>query len=187
MLTSPTTGVRQYNQKKGCNLNLRVGISSGPVVGGFTGFIGRTFDVWGDSVNVASRMESSGVPGRIQVSGATYAIVNDTYQFETRRSVQVKGKGDMWCYLLSNAPDPRLEVLAQRQNRLLAWRRSLASLVGQIKMRTHLLNWVRRARKRIAQGGVVPTPIAAYVFCMFCLATKVNIMLMCVASNKCAT
>lgn len=81
------------------DLELRVGLASGPLVGGVIGRRRLLFDVWGDTVNTAARMESSGIPGRVQVAPATWNVVRDDYRFE-RRDVEVKGLGPMTTYLL---------------------------------------------------------------------------------------
>jgi adenylate cyclase len=80
--------------------SLRVGIDSGPVV---AGVIGRTkfgYDIWGDTVNTASRMESHAPPGAIQVTERTCTRLADRFVLEKREGVVVKGKGDMTTYLL---------------------------------------------------------------------------------------
>jgi adenylate cyclase len=77
----------------GHSLSIRVGIASGPVVAGVVGTKKFFYDVWGDTVNVASRMESSGLPGRIQVSMETYERAKDQFEFESRGVIDVKGKG----------------------------------------------------------------------------------------------
>jgi guanylate cyclase len=82
-------------------LQLRIGLASGPVVAGVIGQRRILFDLWGDTVNTASRMESAGVPGRIQVAGATRALLGDGYAFEEREA-EVKGMGRMTTYLLTD-------------------------------------------------------------------------------------
>ena len=76
-------------------LQLRIGINSGPVVAGVVGQKRFLFDLWGDAVNIASRMESHGQPGTIQITEATHALVEDRYECVDRGVVDVKGKGPM--------------------------------------------------------------------------------------------
>jgi guanylate cyclase len=83
-------------------LELRAGLASGPVVGGVIGQRRILFDLWGDTVNIASRMESSGVPGRIQVAPSTRDLLRDSWSFEEREPVEVKGLGRMTRYLLAD-------------------------------------------------------------------------------------
>jgi class 3 adenylate cyclase len=84
----------------GVELTLRIGMDSGPVIAGVIGRQKFGYDLWGDTVNTASRMESQGVAGRIQVSEATYARLRDAYEFEARGEIDVKGKGRRNAYLL---------------------------------------------------------------------------------------
>nr|WP_017662039.1 adenylate/guanylate cyclase domain-containing protein [Baaleninema simplex] len=81
-------------------IQIRIGINSGAVVAGVIGIKKFIYDLWGDTVNVASRMESTGIPGRIQVTGDTYHRLTDRFMFEERGLVSVKGKGEMTTYWL---------------------------------------------------------------------------------------
>ncbi len=81
-------------------LSVRIGIDTGPVVAGVIGRRKFIYDLWGDTVNTASRMETHGLPGRIQVTERTYRCLNPGYRFERRGSIDVKGKGEMVTYFL---------------------------------------------------------------------------------------
>jgi class 3 adenylate cyclase len=77
---------------------IRIGIHTGPIVAGVVGKKKFAYDIWGDTVNTASRMESSGTPGKINISGATYEIVKDFFEFTYRGKVQAKNKGAIDMY-----------------------------------------------------------------------------------------
>ena len=81
-------------------LAVRIGIDTGPVVAGVIGTSKFSYDLWGDTVNTASRMESEGVAGCIQVTACTYERLRDGYRFERRGPIPVKGKGEIVTYLL---------------------------------------------------------------------------------------
>jgi len=86
-------------------LELRIGINSGPVVAGVIGRKRFLYDLWGDAVNMASRMESQGTPGQIQVTRPTYELLCDEFELEPRGEVAIKGKGNVetW-YLVGRRP-----------------------------------------------------------------------------------
>ena len=92
--------IREYRQKSNIPLELRIGINSGAAVAGVIGKKKFIYDLWGDSVNTASRMESHGLPGQIQVSESTYTLIKDLFEFENRGRMEVKGLGLVQSYLL---------------------------------------------------------------------------------------
>ncbi|HEX8458979.1 MAG TPA: adenylate/guanylate cyclase domain-containing protein [Pyrinomonadaceae bacterium] len=89
-----------FNRARAASLDIRTGINTGPVVAGIIGTSKFIYDLWGDAVNTASRMESHSTPGRIQVTEATYERLRDRYRLEPRGTVNVKGKGEMPTYFL---------------------------------------------------------------------------------------
>ncbi|NEP63351.1 MAG: adenylate/guanylate cyclase domain-containing protein, partial [Symploca sp. SIO2G7] len=92
-----------FNTRTNQNISLRIGIHTGPVVAGVIGLKKFAYDLWGDTVNTASRMESHGVPNGIQISEATYQRLQDSgvhYDFYPRGPIVIKGKGPMVTYLL---------------------------------------------------------------------------------------
>ena len=92
--------ISDFSHTHNQDFSIRIGINSGPVVAGVIGIKKFIYDLWGDTVNTASRMESHGKPGCIQVTSTTYQLLQEKYIFESRGSIQVKGKGMMNTYLL---------------------------------------------------------------------------------------
>ncbi len=89
---------------------LRIGIHTGPVIAGVVGKNKFAYDIWGDAVNTASRMESSGIPGQVNISGTTYQFVADYFQCVHRGKVEAKNKGEIDMYLVEG---PKAQVVVE--------------------------------------------------------------------------
>ena len=85
------------------SLQVRIGINSGSAVGGIVGTTKFHYDLWGDMVNTASRMESHGLPGKIQIARPTYELVNEQFQCEPRGLLEIKGKGELEAWFVNRA------------------------------------------------------------------------------------
>jgi class 3 adenylate cyclase len=100
-----------YIQRRPTNrdkrVDFRIGINSGPLIAGVIGHRKFQYDLWGDAVNTASRMESSGTPGKIQITRETYELIKDEFVCESRGKVMVKGKGELETWYLSEAKHPK--------------------------------------------------------------------------------
>jgi class 3 adenylate cyclase len=89
-----------FNLKNNQSLRMRIGINSGPIVAGVIGKSRFIYDLWGDCVNTAARMESHGMPEEIHVSEHTYKLLADKFEFENRGIIEIKGKGPMSTFFL---------------------------------------------------------------------------------------
>uniref|UniRef100_A0A8C1G8U3 adenylate cyclase n=1 Tax=Cyprinus carpio TaxID=7962 RepID=A0A8C1G8U3_CYPCA len=97
--------MKYINEHSFNNFQMKIGLNIGPVVAGVIGARKPQYDIWGNTVNVASRMDSTGVPDRIQVTTDLYHVLESKgYQLECRGLVKVKGKGDMTTYFLNSGP-----------------------------------------------------------------------------------
>jgi class 3 adenylate cyclase len=106
----------EFSRQFGERIEIRVGIHAGPVVAGVIGKRKFIYDVWGDTVNTASRMESHSVAGQIQVTREAYELLKDRYDFEPRGEIDVKGKGRMTTWFLVGAkPDSKGKKRVQTQ------------------------------------------------------------------------
>ena len=101
--------MKEMKHKKGEMWDLRIGIHTGSVIAGVVGHKKITYDIWGDTVNTASRMESSSTPGRINISGHTYDFVKDYFICEYRGKMPVKYKGNIDMYYV-NGIRPELKI-----------------------------------------------------------------------------
>ncbi len=92
--------LQTVNRAYAMNFQLRIGVHSGPVIAGVLGLKKFAYDIWGDAVNTASRMESHGVPGEIQISKETFELVKGRYNCISRGEIDVRGKGTLETYLV---------------------------------------------------------------------------------------
>ncbi len=92
--------IATFNKRNNLDLSIRIGIHTGSVVAGVIGLQKFSYDLWGNTVNIASRMESHGLPGKIQVTEETYNRLRDQFILEKRGEISVKGRGVMTTYLL---------------------------------------------------------------------------------------
>jgi adenylate cyclase len=98
--------LRKEREAKGLDYwELRIGIHTGPVIAGVVGKNKFAYDIWGDAVNTASRMESSGIPGEVNISGATYEIIKDNFNCQHRGKIAAKNKGEIDMYLVEGLKD----------------------------------------------------------------------------------
>ena len=106
--------LRRYNRVNGTKLGMRIGIHAGPAVAGVIGVKRFLYDVWGDTVNVASRMESTGATGAIQVTEAVHRQIRGQFEFRAREALDIKGSGPMATYWLLGPVAPVASADARR-------------------------------------------------------------------------
>ncbi|MEY3777197.1 MAG: hypothetical protein RIR83_1239 [Pseudomonadota bacterium] len=92
--------LKAFNQENGKELDMRIGLNTGPVVAGVIGYTKFSYDLWGNTVNTASRMESTSKPGRVQVSPATYEAIKNDFNLEDGGLMECKGLGEILTHLL---------------------------------------------------------------------------------------
>jgi adenylate cyclase len=102
----------ETGEEFGADLKLRIGAALGPVMAGVIGAERFTYDIWGDAVNLAARLEGTGQPGRIQVSAAFREVLGDAFAFEPRGPIEIKGVGreETWFLTGEKALDVRPET-----------------------------------------------------------------------------
>jgi class 3 adenylate cyclase len=91
---------REKESKGEIPFEIRIGIHTGPVVAGIVGVKKYAYDIWGDTVNVAARMEQNSEPGKINISGSTYELVKDKFHCDHRGKIQAKNKGEIDMYFV---------------------------------------------------------------------------------------
>ncbi len=95
--------IQQRKQENPNALDIRIGIHSGPVIAGIVGVKKFAYDIWGDTVNTAARMEQNSKPGKVNISEATYHLIKEDFTFESRGKIETKGKGAMEMYFVNQA------------------------------------------------------------------------------------
>ena len=105
--------IDEHNETHEQSLQLRIGLCTGPLVAGVIGSKKLSYDIWGDTVNVASRMESTGVPGRIQVTETIVRASEKSFAFEERGMVKVKGRGEIRTFFVAQNESAPSSVMTQ--------------------------------------------------------------------------
>jgi class 3 adenylate cyclase/HAMP domain-containing protein len=113
--------IAAYAARTDTQLTIRIGIHTGPVVAGVIGKKKFIYDLWGDTVNTASRMESHGVPGRVHVTTAMVELVKNVFDVETRGPIEVKGKGMMTTFLVVGLKPPKVTIEERQSGQSAKW------------------------------------------------------------------
>jgi len=92
--------LKAFNRENGKELDMRIGLNSGPAVAWVIGYTKFSYDLWGNTVNTASRMESTSKPGRVQVSPATFEAIKNDFNLEGGGLMECKGLGEILTHLL---------------------------------------------------------------------------------------
>ena len=100
-LASFVENTKKDRNAKELTFDIRIGINSGPVVAGVVGTKKFAYDIWGDTVNVASRMETMSEPGKVNISETTYELVKDQWECSYRGEIEVKNRGSMKMYFVN--------------------------------------------------------------------------------------
>jgi len=95
--------INEINAEHDVSLRLRIGVNSGPVIAGVVGQSRLSYDLWGNTVNLASRMESHGLPGHLQLSAATRALIGEGFELQARGPQEIKGGGQIETWLIQGA------------------------------------------------------------------------------------
>jgi class 3 adenylate cyclase len=102
---------KEQEMKGGIVFEVRIGINTGPVVAGIVGLNKYGYDIWGNTVNLAARMEQNSEAGKINISGSTYMLVRDKFKCEYRGKIEAKNKGEVEMYFVDSPESSARRVI----------------------------------------------------------------------------